>query len=195
MLDTDRIKMFLEFRKATKDTVFNLFVLNLFAIAIVFITGCDFYKSFIVLLPFVVIDGAIFAVFKLKKFSDKTVNIFCGIEGILLSMIFQCQIFLLLPITIKNALYWLLISVLINLLVIISVYAFSYFYIRSKKSMANKPVSIAIISMFSGLGIAIARKINSDNLILVCFLLFSAVAAILSVYFLKYKLQKMIEKK
>ena len=194
--DTKRVEMFLEFKKASKDTVFNLFVFNLFVLTGIYVLGYDFFKSFLILLPFCVIDCVIFIIFKLiKKTEDTIVNVFCGIEGLLLAMILQSALFIILPITFKVASFWLSISLIVNIIVAIAVNVFSLFYIRGEKSMVAKPVSVAVISASSVLGITIGRQINSENAILVVFVIFSAVASVLSVYFLKYKLQKMLERK
>jgi hypothetical protein len=194
-LDVNSMKGFIEFKKSNNETVFNLFVLNLFASAIVFVIGYDYLKSFLVLLPFIIISFLIFIIFKfIKKSKPDTRDLFCGMEGMVLTMICQTGLYLFVPKPFSNIVNLLILSVLLNLLIILFITWFSINWVRSKRSVSNTPVSVTIILSVVIIAILISRQIEENWILPICCIALSCVSSLLFVYIIKYIFANILKK-
>lgn len=194
-LDISSIKTFIEFKKSNNETVFNLFVLNLFASAIVFVIGYDYFKSFLVLLPFIIISFLIFIIFKfIKKSKPDTRDLFCGMEGIVLAMICQTGLYLFVAKPFSDIVNLLILSILLNLSIMLFIAWFSINWVRSKRSIANTPVSVTIILSVVTIAILISRQIDKDWILPICCIALSCVSSLLFVYIIKYIFANMLKK-
>ena len=153
------------------------------------------FKCLLLLLPFCVISLAIYIIFKkINKPKTKIINLFCGLQSIILSLICQCGCFLCTPTTAQTKFRLLLILVIGNLCIIAFIVWFSANLVRLKKFPADVPVSITIISIAVYFGIRLSRQFNSEMVIVFVLVGFSFIASLCSIYILKFYYSNVLEK-
>ncbi len=191
----ESLKKFVEYRSPTEETVFNLLVLHIVAYLIIFLISYTKFKCFLSLLPLCIISFVIYIAFKrINKPKTKIINLFCGLQSIILSFICQCGCYLFIPLTATYKLRLLLILVIGNLSILIFIVWFSANLVRLKKFPADIPISITIISTSVCCGISLSRLINSEMVMIFVLAAFSFIASTCSIYVLKYYYANILEK-